>query len=285
MRTAMKITASTPVYAVLGHPIRHSLSPVMHNSWIAEFGYRGVYVAFDVSADHIEQTLDGLLYAGLQGGNITSPLKERAAAYLSSCSARASAIGSVNLFARDGATFQGDSTDGDGFLTDLDCRAPGWREIGGHIVILGAGGAARAILYALHHAGKRGLHIVNRNVERAKATAAIVDDASIIIQQWDNISASLKDAGLVINVTSAGVDGSKAIAPDFMQTSMDCLVYDSVYAPGGSAFLEAARRDKRAHLGGLGMLVGQGALAFERWFGVRPDLLSGLARLEAAAKT
>jgi shikimate dehydrogenase len=280
----MKINASTPVYAVLGNPIKHSLSPTLHNGWIEEFDYRGVYVALEVSPDHFEQALDGLLLSGMQGGNITSPFKERAAAHLAKCHDRARIIGSVNTFSNTGDAFSGDSTDGGGFIADLDCRAQGWRDLGGHIVILGAGGAARAILYALHDAGKRGIHIVNRTIERARTTAAIVEDPSIVVQSWVNLAESLNGAGLVINVTSATVNGNDGVAPDFSQTDKDCLIYDTVYAPEGTALLRAAQRDKRAHLSGLGMLVGQGALAFESWFGVRPDLLSGLARLEAAIK-
>lgn len=278
----MKISGSTPLFAVLGCPIKHSLSPILHNGWLAEFDYRGVYVALEVQPDHFEQVLDGLFYAGLRGGNVTSPFKERAAAHLRTLSDRAANIGSVNCLNATGTGFRGDSTDGDGFIADLDCRAQGWREKDGHIVILGAGGASRALLYALYKAGKTDLHIVNRNVERAKATASLIDNPSIVVQPWEHMDQSLIGAGMVVNVTSAGINGGNTIAPDFSTTHKDCLVYDSVYAPNGTAFLRAAARDGRAHLGGLGMLVGQGALAFESWFGRRPDLLSGLARLEAA---
>jgi shikimate dehydrogenase len=281
----MKITASTPVYAVLGNPIKHSLSPMLHNGWIEEFDYRGAYVALEVSVEQFEQGLDGLMLAGLQGGNITSPFKERAAAHLADCSDRARRIGSVNTFSHIGHAFSGDSTDGGGFIADLDCRAPAWQGLPGHVVILGAGGAARAILYALHVAGKRGIHIVNRTIERARATAAIVDDPTIVVQSWDAKAESLRGAGLVINVTSADVNGDYGVAPDFSHADKDCLIYDTVYSPQGTALLRAAQRDQRAHLSGLGMLVGQGALAFESWFGVRPDLASGLARLEAAIKS
>jgi shikimate dehydrogenase len=276
----MKITASTPLYAVLGNPIQQSLSPILQNGWMEEFGYRGVYVALKIDRDRFENALDGLCFAGLQGANITAPFKEQAAAHLQVMTARASIIGSVNCLSLVESSFSGDSTDGEGFITDLDHRALGWRERKGHVVILGAGGAAKALLHALYETGRRDIHIVNRNLERAKATAAIVDDTCVTIQGWDNMDKSLAGAALVINATSAGLAGSNAFAPDFTKTASDCLIYDTIYTPNGTDFLRAAERGRRAHLGGLGMLVGQGALAFETWFGVKPDFASGLARLE-----
>jgi shikimate dehydrogenase len=276
----MKITASTPLFAVLGYPIQQSLSPILQNGWLDEFGYRGVYVALPVDPRHFEVALDGLFVAGLQGGNITAPFKERAAAHLKSLTPQAQTIGSVNCLNLIPGGFSGNSTDGEGFITDLDHRAPDWRNRHDHIVVLGAGGAARALIYALHKAGRRDIQLVNRNVERARATAAIIDDGSVIVRKWDEMDESFEGAGLVINATSAGLNGGNPLAPDFVRTRPDCLIYDSVYAPNGTAFLRAAADCGRTHLGGLGMLVGQGALAFESWFGIKPDFNSGLKRLE-----
>jgi shikimate dehydrogenase len=278
----MKIDGSTPLFALLGNPARHSMSPTLHNGWIEEFGFKGVYVALEMDPLHFEASLDGLFHAGLQGANVTFPFKERAYAHAQSTSSRASAIASVNCLSRLETGFLGDTTDGDGFIADLDARAPGWRQIEGHVVILGAGGAARALLDALSRAGKDGMHLVNRNLQRAQQTAAIVASKSITVQPWDNLANSLEGAGLVINATSAGLNGQSPLAPDFSQTHGDCLVYDTVYSPRETAFLTAARADRRQAVDGLGMLAGQGALAFETWFGVRPDLLSGLKRLEKA---
>jgi shikimate dehydrogenase len=278
----MKIDGSTPLFALLGNPARHSLSPTLHNGWIEEFGFKGVYVALEMDPDHFEASLDGLFHAGLQGANVTFPFKERAYAHAQSASPRATAIGSVNCLSRMGAGFLGDTTDGDGFIADLDVRAPGWRQIHGHVVILGAGGAARALLYSLSSSGKDDIHLVNRNQDRAKQTAAIVTGKSVTVQPWDQMASSLEGAGLVINATSAGLNGQNPLALDFSQTQADCLVYDTVYSPRETAFLTAAHNNKRLAVDGLGMLAGQGALAFETWFGVKPDLLRGLKRLEAA---
>jgi shikimate dehydrogenase len=278
----MKIDGSTPLFAVLGNPARHSMSPTLHNGWIEEFGFKGVYVALEMNPLHFEACLDGLFHAGLQGANVTFPFKERAFKHAQSSTPRASAIASVNCLSRLGTGFLGDTTDGDGFIADLDARAPGWRQIEGHVVILGAGGAARALLSALSSSGKDDIHLVNRNLDRAKQTASIVAGKSVTVQPWDKVADSLEGAGLVINATSAGLNGENPFSPDFSQTHTDCLIYDTVYSPRETAFLTAARANRRLAVDGLGMLAGQGALAFETWFGVKPDLLSGLKRLEAA---
>jgi shikimate dehydrogenase len=276
----MKITASTPLFAVLGNPVQQSLSPILQNGWIEEFGYKGVYVGLEIDPAEFEKALAGLFHAGVQGCNITAPFKERAAAQSVTKTARASVIGSVNCLTLADSGFAGDSTDGDGFITDLDYRGNGWRTREGHIVILGAGGAARALLYALYSAGRRDIHLVNRNLDRAVATVSIVNDPHIQIHAWDNMDQALRGAGLVINASSAGLNDHGSITPDFSGTNADCLVYDTIYVPKQTAFLKAALKHGRQSLGGLGMLVGQGALAFENWFGTKPDFQSGLTRLE-----
>ena len=282
----MKISGSTPLYALLGSPVSHSLSPLLQNGWINEHGFDAVYVGLAIASDYFESALEGLFHAGLQGANVTTPFKERAKAACMTCSPDALKAGSVNCLFRalgENATgFSGTSTDGAGFLADLDARANGWRERSGHVVILGAGGAARSMLYAMSSAGIDGIHLVNRNLSRARDTAATIEGAKVHIHSWADIEASLRGASLVINATSAGFGGLDPLQPDFSVTTADCLVYDSVYAPRETAFLRAAKQHKRQALDGLGMLVGQGALAFETWFGVRPDIKAGLLRLEAS---
>lgn len=278
----MIITASTPLYALLGHPVSHSLSPILQNGWIAEHGFEGVYVALDVDPDHFEASIDGLFHAGLRGANVTIPFKERAAAKVCALTQDAMITGSVNCLSPAQNGFLGDSTDGAGFIADLDYRAKGWREKTGHVVIFGAGGAARAILVALHHAGCRHIHLVNRNYERGLEAARLIGGETIHVWSLAEIDRALLGASLVINATSAGLNDQNALALDVSKTAEDCLVYDTVYAPRETSLLQDARHSNRQALDGLGMLVGQGALAFETWFGIRPDLASGLARLEAS---
>jgi shikimate dehydrogenase len=278
----MRITASTPLYALLGNPATQSLSPILQNGWIEEHGFDGVYVALAPKVAQFETALAGLFQAGLQGANVTAPFKERAAGEAIALTERAKASQSVNCLSRTSSGFAGDSTDGGGFIADMDARAAGWRKRDGHVVLLGAGGAARALLNALYNERCREIHIVNRNIDRAKAMVADLDASTIQITPWDNMDQSLKGASLIVNATSAGLNGENPFAPDFSSTQAEAVVYDTVYAPRETAFLAAAKAHNRQALDGLGMLVGQGALAFENWFGTKPEFKSGLARLEAA---
>jgi shikimate dehydrogenase len=278
----MKINASTPLYAVLGNPIAHSLSPLLHNGWMADYGVAGVYVALQVEIDAFEAALVGLFAAGVQGASVTIPFKERAATCIASVSSQAKAIGSVNCLRRGPDGFIGETTDGAGLIADLDARVPNWRDGTGHSVVLGAGGAARSILQALHAEGRRDIHIVNRTYERAQETAQLLAQPSISARLWSEMETSLAGASLIINTTSAGLNGQNPLAVDFSPTHEKAVVYDCVYAPRETEFLARAKAQGRQTCDGLGMLAGQGAIAFEHWFGVRPDIMSGIKRLESA---
>jgi shikimate dehydrogenase len=278
----MKITASTPLYALLGNPVSQSMSPVLQNGWIKEHGFDGVYVALCIEEANFETVLCGFHHAGLQGANVTTPFKEKAALCTHVLSERSQVTQSVNCLTYSPMGFHGDSTDGGGFIADLNSRAPGWDQKPGQVVLLGAGGAARALLQALVEAGQTDIVIVNRDQNRAAQAANMIHKADVHIATWDALDTILEGASLVINATSAGFKGHNPLAIDFSKTAQECLVYDTIYAPRETAFLAAARLQNRPALDGLGMLVGQGALAFENWFGARPDFMSGLARLEAA---
>lgn len=277
----MRITASTPFFALLGHPVGQSLSPILQNGWISEHGFDGVYVALDLQPSVFATALKGLHQSGLRGANVTTPFKEQAALHAVSLSDRACATNSVNCLTYCDHGYQGDSTDGAGFIADLDRRAPGWRQIPGCVVLIGAGGAARAILHALVETGVTDIIVINRDAKRAQDAVSIFPPCVVTARPWDELDASLIGARLVINGTSAGFRGDHPLQVDMSKTSRDCLVYDSVYVPRQTAFLRSAQSQNRKTLDGLGMLVGQGALAFAAWFGVMPDLQAGLARLEA----
>jgi shikimate dehydrogenase len=269
----MKITASTPLYALLGNPATQSLSPILQNGWIEEHGFDGVYVALAPKIEQFESALDGLFQVGLQGANVTAPFKERASIKAIALTDRARRSNSVNCLTYSSEGFSGDSTDGGGLVAELDARAIGWRDRAGPIVILGAGGAARALLGAIYEEGFRDIRIVNRNLDRANAMLNSFDTGQIQVTSWDDIDQSLKGASLVINATSAGLKDENPFAPDFSTTQADALIYDTIYAPRETAFLLKAKAQNRQTLDGLGMLAGQGALAFENWFGTRPDFL------------
>jgi shikimate dehydrogenase len=277
----VKITASTPFYALLGHPVGQSLSPILQNGWIGEHGFDGVYVALDIDPNNFDSALLGLHHCGLRGANVTTPFKEVAARGAIALSKRARDTLSANCLSHHPQGFEGDSTDGAGFILDLHSRAPGWRDVDGPVVLIGAGGAARAILHALVEAGVTDIYVVNRDAERAQDAIAMLTSKTVSARPLTALGETLIGAGLVINATSAGFNGNNPLDVDFSQTLPDCIVYDSVYVPRQTAFLQGAQSQKRRTLDGLGMLVGQGALAFETWFGVRPNFQTGLARLEA----
>jgi shikimate dehydrogenase len=277
----MRITASTPLFALLGHPVGQSLSPILHNGWISEHGFDGVYVAMDLQPSDFATALKGLHQSGLRGANVTTPFKEQAALQAVSLSGRASATSSVNCLTYCDQGYLGDSTDGAGFIADLDRRAPGWRHVSGPIVLIGAGGAARAILYALVETGVTSIIVINRDAKRAHEAVSSFPPSAVTARPWHELDQCLIGASLVINGTSAGFRGDHPLQIDMSKTAPDCLVYDSVYVPRQTAFLRLAQSQNRKTLDGLGMLVGQGALAFATWFGVMPDFQAGLARLEA----
>ena len=280
----MKITGSTELYAVLGHPVRHSMSPVLQNAWIQAHGLNALYVALPVEPENFETALQGLAASDICGGNITTPFKERAAAAALRQSERVKLVGAANCLSLDraGPGYEANNTDGDGLVADLDARAPDWRSLDGHLVVLGAGGAARSILAALSSHSSKRICVVNRDQDRARQIANQLDPDQIQVGSWENLSRHLANAALVINATSQGLNNQSPFSPDFSPTRSDAIIYDTIYSPRMTAYLESARSLKRRHFDGLGMLAGQGALAFQHWFGTLPDIDAGLRTLEKA---
>jgi shikimate dehydrogenase len=281
----VRVSASTPLFGIIGAPVHQSLSPILQNGWIADHSVDGVYVGLPVDVGHFDVAIEGLFQAGLRGANITAPFKEQAAHICKKISKNAKDAQSVNCLTRMASGFVGDTTDGAGFIADLDSRASGWREIEGQIVILGAGGAARAILQAMAEDNEKPITVVNRNLQRAQTAIAKLNRDRNIACDWSQIVDQCRGASLIINATSAGLNHIDPLELDLSETNKDCVIYDSVYAPRKTAFLQSAQLQNRFTLDGLGMLVGQGALAFEKWFGERPDILIGLSRLEQALES
>lgn len=280
----MKITGSTELYAVLGHPVRHSMSPVLQNAWIQEHGFNALYVALPVEPDYFETALHGLAASEVCGLNITTPFKERAAAAALGQSGRVKLVGAANCLSLDraGRGYVANNTDGDGLVADLDARASDWRSLDGHIVVLGAGGAARSILAALSAHSPKQIRVINRDQDRAQHIANHLNPNQIHVGTWQDLPHHLSDAGLVINATSQGLNNQSPFSPDFSPTLPDAIIYDTIYSPRMTAYLESAKLFGRRHFDGLGMLAGQGALAFQYWFGILPDIDTGLKTLERA---
>ena len=262
-------SGAVPLAGVIGHPVGHSRSPALHGHWLRTLGLRGHYVPLEVHAEHLDEALRALPIMGFVGANVTIPHKGAALALASGATERARRIGAANTltFRGDGG-FEADNTDGEGFLAALRAGAPGWRPAEGDALVLGAGGAARAVVDALVREGAS-VRIANRTALRAEALAAELGGAAL---PWDGAGEAMADAALVVNTTSLGMAGAAAMEVPLAGLRPGMAVMDLVYAPLRTPFLAAAEAAGAAAVDGLGMLLHQAAPGFERWFGARPPV-------------
>ncbi len=223
----------------------------------------------------------GFSGSGLAGANITVPHKEAAFRLVSRATPAAAAVQAVNTIWLEGGETVGDNTDVHGFLANLDERAPGWDLRGGTAVVLGAGGAARAVLKALLERGFSEIRLANRTMEKAQALADVFGSAVRPVS-WDQRSATLSGCALLVNTTSLGMSGAPPLGIDLGCLPDDAVVTDIVYVPLETPLLLAARARGLRAVDGLGMLLHQAAPGFERWFGVRPDVTAELRDLIVA---
>lgn len=261
---------------VVGWPIGHSRSPLIHRHWLRRHGLAGDYVAEAVPPEAIAGFLGDLGGRGYVGGNVTVPHKEAAFAAVQERTAVAARLGAVNTVWLEDGRLCGDNTDVFGFLANLDEAAPDWRR-GGQAVVLGAGGAARAVAYALAEAGFAPVWVLNRSEERAEALVRQIG-APLRAGGLAALPARLAEAAVLVNTTSAGMAGSEPLAIDWSGAGDGLLVTDIVYVPLETPFLAAARRRGLRTVDGLGMLLHQARPGFERWFGLRPDADAALRR-------
>lgn len=263
---------------VVGHPIAHSRSPLIHGHWLAQHGLKGTYGRIDVAPDAFEDFLKTMASQGLVGGNITIPHKEAAFRLVEWRDAAAEAIGAVNTVWLEDGRLVGSNTDAYGFAANLDQNAPAWREAETALV-LGAGGASRAVVQALREAGIDRILIANRTASRADDLASTFGVAAIA---WDDIAAHLPATGLLVNTTSLGMTGKGDLDLPLDRMSPDAIVTDIVYVPLETPLLATARQHGLATVDGLGMLLHQAVPGFERWFGVRPVVDAALRDLIVA---
>jgi shikimate dehydrogenase len=262
---------------VTGFPIRHSRSPLIHGHWLEKYGLKGSYQAIEVAPDGFTDFVQSLQLNDYAGGNVTIPHKESAFALCDRRDAAAEDIGAVNtLWFEDGQLYGG-NTDAYGFVANLDALSPGWDRRKSALV-LGAGGASRAVVYALKQRGFDDIRIVNRTIDRARQLADRFG-ASIAAHEWRAIPELLKDAALIVNTTSLGMEGKDDVAVDLSSVDPDALVTDIVYVPLETPILKAARERSLKTVDGLGMLLHQAVPGFERWFGVRPEVTPELRAL------
>ncbi|MBZ9920423.1 MULTISPECIES: shikimate dehydrogenase [unclassified Mesorhizobium] len=265
---------------VTGHPIKHSRSPKIHGHWLARYGIDGSYQAIDVAPQDFAEFLSTLQANGYLGGNVTIPHKEAAFALIERRDEAAQQIGAVNTLWLEGGQLWGGNTDSHGFAANLDDHAPGWAS-NGPAVVLGAGGASRAVIHALKQRGIRDIRIVNRTLARAVELRDRFG-AGVSAHGMAATGELLADAGLLINTTALGMQGNEGLAADPALLPDHAIVTDIVYVPLETPLLAAASARKLKTVDGLGMLLNQAVPGFERWFGVRPQVTPELRALVEA---
>jgi shikimate dehydrogenase len=266
---------------VCGWPIAHSRSPLIHRYWLESLGVDGAYERFAVPPGAFPDFAASIGVDRLVGANVTLPHKEAAFAACDELAVDARGAGAVNTLWREAGALCGDNTDVAGFLANLDAEAPEWRRQGGAAIVLGAGGAARAVVYALLSQGCDRVAIVNRTLARAEALAARFGAAAEAVA-WDELPRRLADADLLVNATSLGMAGQAAVEIDLRPMKSAAVVADIVYVPLQTPLIATARRRDLRAVEGLGMLLYQAAPAFARWFGTRPAVTPELRALVEA---
>lgn len=265
---------------VCGFPLAHSRSPMIHRHWLREHALLGTYDPIEVPPEAFESFVSGLREQGFAGGNVTIPHKEEAFRLADRRTAEAEAIGAVNTLWFEGNTLVGGNTDAYGFAANLDERAPGW-DTCDKAVVLGAGGASRAVIYALLQRGIRDIRLVNRTLSRTEALADHFG-AAVTPVSWTDVDAQLDGAGLLVNTTSLGMKGAAGPDVDLARLPRQAVVTDIVYVPLQTALLQASSEQGLRTVDGLGMLLHQAAPGFERWFGQRPVVTPELRDLVVA---
>lgn len=261
---------------VMGWPVAHSRSPRLHGHWLAEHGLQGAYVPLPVPPERVGEAVRGLRALGFAGCNVTIPHKQAVMAHLDEIDPMARSIGAVNtiVVAEDGRLI-GHNTDAEGWLQGVRDAQPGWRAQAGAAVVLGAGGAARAVTAALVQAGAPAVRIVNRTRDKAEALAGSLAGRATA-HDWSEREALLEDAALLVNTTSQGMRGQPALDLSLARLPRTCVVSDVVYTPLETPLLAAARARGNPTADGLGMLLNQARPAFAAWFGVVPRVTAAL---------
>ncbi|HQZ11256.1 MAG TPA: shikimate dehydrogenase [Devosia sp.] len=262
---------------VMGHPIAHSRSPLMHGHWLKTLGITGSYERLDVAPADIDTFFAGFRDAGWVGGNVTVPHKSAVIPHLAGLDAAAEAMGAVNTIYWDGDDLVGGNADGIGFTHNLDDRAPGWDAGARRAVVIGAGGAARAATYALL---ERGLDVAlcNRTVARAEQLAARFGKR-VTAHGTDALPSLMADADLLAQTTSQGMIGQPPLTLDLAPLKPGAVVCDIVYVPLDTDLLKAARQRGHRTVDGLGMLMHQAVVGFTHWFGQTPVVTDELRKI------
>ena len=266
---------------ICGWPAAHSRSPIIHNYWVRQHKIKGRYIKEPVSPQEFPVFISKLVKNNYLGGNVTLPHKEKAFALVENLDPIAQRLGAVNTLWVENGKLHGSNTDGYGFLANLDQFAAGWdvSEIQQQsVIVLGAGGAARAIIDAIVSRGFQNIKIINRTISRAENLANVFGKG-ITAHEWKELPALLPKTGLLINTTSLGMQGKAPLEIDLDPLPSNCLVTDIVYVPLETQLLKQAASRGLDTVDGLGMLLHQAVPGFEKWFGARPEVTDELRRL------
>ncbi|MBX9591727.1 MAG: shikimate dehydrogenase [Hyphomonadaceae bacterium] len=263
---------------VIGWPVEHSRSPLIHGYWLERYGINGSYGRQPVAPADLPQFLRTLRDKGFAGCNVTLPHKEAAFAAAAETRPAARAAGAANTLWFEGGRLVADNTDSAGFMSSLHAACPSLQLAGATVAVLGAGGAARGIVLALIERGVCEVLLFNRTRARAEAVAAGVG-ARVKVHDWGARADRSRDAALLVNTTSLGMKGAGTLDMDVSALDPTCVVADIVYVPLETPLLAAARARGLATVDGLGMLLHQAVPGFEKWFGVRPEVTAELRAL------
>lgn len=276
-----EILSDGPRACVTGHPITHSRSPIIHNYWLKTLGLKGHYGRVDTPPDVFPDFIRTMAAQGYVGCNVTLPNKEAAFRLAEKPTARAQKLQAANTLWLENGHLCADNTDSEGFVANLDQRKPGWDRHLGKAIVLGAGGAAAAIIQGLIERRAARIILVNRTRDKAEILTTRFGKP-VEVMAYHNISEALAGADFLVNTTSLGMKGQPDLDLDVSPLHKDALVTDIVYVPLETGLLRAARLHGLATVDGLGMLLHQAAPGFEHWFGKRPAVTEELRALVEA---
>ena len=261
---------------VIGSPINHSKSPVIHNHWIQQYGLNGEYKAVDIAPENLKDGVRALIDDGYAGFNVTIPHKQEIFKLCETVDDVAQKIGAVNTVVVHDGKMHGTNTDAFGFIENVHNMAFGVDFTHRHAVVLDAGGAAQAVVYGLIEAGAQKIILTNRTMDKAHEIATMNDIIKVV--EWDTRNDALRGAGFLTNTTSLGMRGKDPLDIDLSLFPKDATVCDIVYAPLITKLLEQAQSRGNQTVTGIGMLLHQARPAFEKWFGVLPDVTEELEK-------
>lgn len=273
----MILSGHARVAGIMGWPVSHSLSPRVHGYWLQTHNLDGTYVPLAVRPEVFEAGLRALVHLGFRGVNVTLPHKLAALAACDEVDPVAQRIGAVNTIVFEGGKMAGSNSDAFGFLEHLRQTIPGWQPSSGPALVLGAGGAARAVAVALVDAGVSEIRIANRTPARAEALISSLE-GPLKPAQWPPAAADFAEVSLLVNTTSLGMKGQPPLEVDLAALPTAAAVYDIVYVPLETPLLAAARVRGNPVVDGLGMLLHQARPGFAKWFGIEPEVTEELRR-------